>query len=131
MRKSVLISTTEHLLSVFYSYGIDNALIEIDNLEVPILDGSGAPFVELIREAGTQTSRRHRRYLKIVKPVQVETNGKKVSLSPQTGLNSPAISISITRRWVSRAWILRFRRRSMPGKLLRPARLGSNMSWNK
>ena len=44
MRQGVLISTTEHLLSVFYSCGIDNAYIEIDNLEVPILDGSGLPF---------------------------------------------------------------------------------------
>ncbi len=52
MRQGVLISTTEHLLSVFYSMGIDNAYVEIDNLEVPILDGSGQPFVELLREAG-------------------------------------------------------------------------------
>jgi UDP-3-O-[3-hydroxymyristoyl] N-acetylglucosamine deacetylase len=49
MRGGVLISTTEHLLSTFYSLGIDNAYIEIDNLEVPILDGSGKPFVDLIR----------------------------------------------------------------------------------
>ena len=48
MRQGVLISTTEHLLSVFYSMGIDNAYVEIDNLEVPILDGSGLPFVRLI-----------------------------------------------------------------------------------
>ena len=52
MRQGVLISTTEHLLSVFYSSGIDNAYVEIDNLEVPILDGSGQPFVELLAEAG-------------------------------------------------------------------------------
>src|SRR5882672_7446452 len=58
MRQGVLISTTEHLLSVLYSMGIDNAYIEIDNLEVPILDGSGMPFVRLIREAGIRTYRR-------------------------------------------------------------------------
>ena len=52
MRQGVLISTTEHLLSVFYSMGIDNAYVEIDNLEVPILDGSGEPFVEDDREGG-------------------------------------------------------------------------------
>ena len=46
MRQGVLISTTEHLLSVFYSMGMDNAYVEIDNLEVPILDGSGLPFVK-------------------------------------------------------------------------------------
>ena len=52
MRQGVLISTTEHLLSVFYSMGIDNVFVGIDNLEVPILDGSGLPFVRLIEEAG-------------------------------------------------------------------------------
>ena len=55
MRQGVLISTTEHLLSVFYSMGIDNAFIQIDNLEVPIVDGSGAPFIRAIREAGIKT----------------------------------------------------------------------------
>src|SRR5579871_2186535 len=58
MRQGVLISTTEHLLSVFYSMGVDNAYVEIDNLEVPILDGSGSPFVELLREAGLKSYRR-------------------------------------------------------------------------
>src|SRR5271169_3931402 len=72
MRQGVLISTTEHLLSVFYSMGIDNAYVEIDNLEVPILDGSGQPFVELIREAGIRQYRRKRRYLRIRRPIFVE-----------------------------------------------------------
>ena len=52
MRQGVLISTTEHLLSVFYSMGIDNAYIEIDNLEVPILDGSGAAVRRTIGRPG-------------------------------------------------------------------------------
>ncbi len=56
MRQGVLISTTEHLLSVFYSMSVDNAFVEIDNLEVPILDGSGHPFVDLIRARGHQVS---------------------------------------------------------------------------
>lgn len=82
MRSGVLISTTEHLLSVFYSMGIDNAYVELDNLEVPILDGSGAPFIDLIREAGIRTYRRPRRYLRIVRPVTVQTSGKSVSILP-------------------------------------------------
>ena len=49
MRQGVLISTTEHLLSVFYSMSVDNAFVEIDNLEVPILDGSAKPYVDAIR----------------------------------------------------------------------------------
>ncbi len=82
MRQGVLISTTEHLLSTFYSLGIDNAYIEIDNLEVPILDGSGLPFVELIRRAGLKHYRRKRRYLKIRRPITVEDRGKRISILP-------------------------------------------------
>jgi len=82
MHHGVLISTTEHLLSTFYSLGIDNAYIEIDNLEVPILDGSGQPFVELIREAGLRHYRRKRRYLRIKRPVSVEDRGKRISILP-------------------------------------------------
>jgi UDP-3-O-[3-hydroxymyristoyl] N-acetylglucosamine deacetylase len=82
MRQGVLISTTEHLLSVLYSMGIDNAYIEIDNLEVPILDGSGLPFVTLIRKAGIRTYRRRKRYLRIRRPVSVEGNGKRISILP-------------------------------------------------
>ncbi len=82
MRQGVLLSTTEHLLSVFYSMGIDNAFVEIDNLEVPILDGSGQPFVELIRQAGVRQYRRKRRYLRIRRPVSVEDHGKRISILP-------------------------------------------------
>ena len=82
MRQGVLISTTEHLLSVFYSMGIDNAYVEIDNLEVPILDGSGQPFVELLRDAGIRHYRRKRRYLRIRRPISVEDKGKRISIVP-------------------------------------------------
>jgi UDP-3-O-[3-hydroxymyristoyl] N-acetylglucosamine deacetylase len=82
MRQGVLISTTEHLLSVFYSMGIDNAYVEINNLEVPILDGSGRQFVEMIQSAGVRTYRRRRRYLRIKTPVSVEGNGKRITILP-------------------------------------------------
>ncbi len=82
MRQGVLISTTEHLLSVLYSMGIDNVFIEIDNLEVPILDGSGQPFVELLRQAGLKTYRRRKRYLRIRRPVSVEASGKRITILP-------------------------------------------------
>ena len=82
MRQGVLISTTEHLLSTFYSLGIDNAFIEIDNLEVPIMDGSGQPFVDLVREAGVKELRRRRRYLRIRRTVTVEDKGKRISILP-------------------------------------------------
>jgi UDP-3-O-[3-hydroxymyristoyl] N-acetylglucosamine deacetylase len=82
MRQGVLISTTEHLLSVFYAMGIDNAYVEINNLEVPILDGSGLPFVKLLESAGTKTYRRRRRFLRIRRPVSVEGNGKRITILP-------------------------------------------------
>jgi UDP-3-O-[3-hydroxymyristoyl] N-acetylglucosamine deacetylase len=82
MRQGVLISTTEHLLSVLYSMGIDNAFVEIDNLEVPILDGSGMPFVNLIESAGIRHYRRKRRYLRIRRPVSVEDKGKRITILP-------------------------------------------------
>jgi len=82
MRQGVLISTTEHLLSVLYSMGIDNAFIEIDNLEVPILDGSGQPFVDLLGDAGIRTYRRRKRYLRVRRPVSVEGNGKRITIIP-------------------------------------------------
>jgi UDP-3-O-[3-hydroxymyristoyl] N-acetylglucosamine deacetylase len=82
MRQGVLISTTEHLLSSLHSMGVDNALIEIDNLEVPILDGSAKPWVELIRSVGLQTYRRKRRYLCVRRPVTVESNGKRITILP-------------------------------------------------
>jgi UDP-3-O-[3-hydroxymyristoyl] N-acetylglucosamine deacetylase len=82
MRQGVLISTTEHLLSTFYSMGIDNAFIEIDNLEVPILDGSGQVFVEMLKAAGLKQYRRQRRYLRIRRAVEVESNGKRIQIVP-------------------------------------------------
>jgi len=82
MRQGVLISTTEHLLSTLYSFAVDNAFIEIDNLEVPILDGSGAPFVELLRKAGVRQLRRKRKYLRIRRPVTVVDGLKRISILP-------------------------------------------------
>jgi UDP-3-O-[3-hydroxymyristoyl] N-acetylglucosamine deacetylase len=78
MKKGVLISTTEHLLAALYASGIDNVIVEIDNLEVPILDGSSAPFVEALERAGRKRQRRRRRFLQLLEPVEVhhtEANG--------------------------------------------------------
>jgi UDP-3-O-[3-hydroxymyristoyl] N-acetylglucosamine deacetylase len=82
MRQGVLISTTEHLLSVFYSMGVDNAYVEIDNLEVPILDGSGSPYVELLNAAGLKSFRRRKRFLRIRRPVTVEAGSKRITIIP-------------------------------------------------
>src|SRR3990172_5017828 len=71
MRRGVLISTTEHILSALVGMGVDNATIEINSLELPILDGSGTPFVELLQKAGLRRQRAHRTYLKLLRPLEV------------------------------------------------------------
>ena len=71
MRQGVLISTTEHLLSALIGLGVDNVIVEIDNLEVPILDGSAQPYVSAMLSAGLKRQRRKREYLRILKPVEV------------------------------------------------------------
>ncbi|MGH9567932.1 MAG: UDP-3-O-acyl-N-acetylglucosamine deacetylase, partial [Candidatus Angelobacter sp.] len=70
-KKGVLISTTEHLLSAFIGLGVDNAIVELDNLELPILDGSALPFVDLILQAGLKQQRRKRSHLRILREVEV------------------------------------------------------------
>lgn len=82
MRQGVLIQTTEHLLSTLYSFAVDNAYVEIDNLEVPILDGSGKPFVDLLRAVGIRRQRRRRKYLRVRRPVVVEDGKKRISILP-------------------------------------------------
>ena len=82
MKKGVLISTTEHLLSAFVGMGIDNAIVELDNLELPILDGSAQPFVDLIRRAGIRKQRRPRTYLKVVKSLELREGNKFIGIYP-------------------------------------------------
>src|SRR6201994_3589634 len=82
MKKGVLISTTEHLLSAFVGMGIDNAIVQLDNLEVPILDGSAQPFVEMITRAGLREQRRKRIYLKILRPCELREGDKFIGIYP-------------------------------------------------
>ncbi len=82
MKKGVLISTTEHLLSAFIGMGVDNAIVELDNLEVPILDGSAQPFVEMITAAGVRQQRRKRTYLKILRPYELQEGDKFIGVYP-------------------------------------------------
>jgi UDP-3-O-[3-hydroxymyristoyl] N-acetylglucosamine deacetylase len=82
MKKGVLISTTEHLLSAFIGTGIDNAIVELDNLELPILDGSARPFVEAIRKAGVRKQRRPRTYLRIRREVELREGDKFIAVYP-------------------------------------------------
>jgi len=82
MKKGVLISTTEHLLSAFVGLGIDNAIVELDNLELPILDGSARPFVDMIQKGGIRKHRRARKYLKILREVELREGNKFIAVYP-------------------------------------------------
>jgi UDP-3-O-[3-hydroxymyristoyl] N-acetylglucosamine deacetylase len=85
MRQGVLISTTEHLLSALIGMGIDNAIVELDNLELPILDGSALPYVEAIQRAGIREQRRRREALRVLQPVEVREGEKFIGVYPGSG----------------------------------------------
>ena len=89
MRQGVLISTTEHLLSALIGHGVDNVIVELDNLEVPILDGSALPYVEAFARTGLKPQRRRREYIRILKPMEVTENSKDgvkfIGVYPGTG----------------------------------------------
>jgi UDP-3-O-[3-hydroxymyristoyl] N-acetylglucosamine deacetylase len=81
-REGASIETVEHLLSALFALGVDDALVEIDGPEIPALDGSAAPFVILIHEAGTKPHKQAREFLKILRPVEVVRGAKWARLSP-------------------------------------------------
>jgi len=82
MKQGVLLSTVEHLLSSLYIFGIDNAFIEINNLEVPILDGSALDFVTKIQQVGLKTQRAKRKFLVIQKALHLKDRDKTISILP-------------------------------------------------
>ena len=86
------VATIEHLMAALHACGIDNALIEIDGGEVPVMDGSSASFVFLIEVAGIALQDAPRREIEILSPVVIEMNGKRASLSPD---NTARYSVTI------------------------------------
>ena len=74
-RNGPAISTTEHVLAALHGLGVDNAVVEVDGPEVPIMDGSAQAFVDAIDQAGIVTQSASRRYIKVLKPVRVGKNG--------------------------------------------------------
>ncbi len=85
MRQGVLISTTEHLLSALIGMGVDNVIVELDNLELPILDGSAKPYVEAFLQVGIKVQRRRREYIRILKPIEVRDGDKFIGVYPGDG----------------------------------------------
>jgi UDP-3-O-[3-hydroxymyristoyl] N-acetylglucosamine deacetylase len=82
LRDGVSVGTIEHLLAALLALGVDDVLVEVDGPEVPILDGSAAPFVILLHEAGLRPLAVPRLHLKVLHPVEVVHGAKSVRLSP-------------------------------------------------
>ena len=82
---SATISTTEHLLAAISVFGIDNADIELDSAEVPIMDGSAAPFVALLKNVGKKKQSKHKKVLKITKEISYFDGDKKLKITPYNG----------------------------------------------
>ena len=85
MRQGVLIQTTEHLLSSLIGMGVDNVIAELDNLELPILDGSALPYVEAFLSVGIRTQRRRRETIRVLHPIEVREGDKFIGIYPGNG----------------------------------------------
>src|SRR6187401_2051890 len=81
-RNEVTVETVEHLLAALVSVGVDNVIIELNSPEVPIMDGSAAPFIYLIQEAGVKALGVPRKYIKIVRPIAMSRGDKRIALYP-------------------------------------------------
>jgi UDP-3-O-[3-hydroxymyristoyl] N-acetylglucosamine deacetylase len=81
-RNGATVETVEHLLAALVSVGIDNVVVELTHNEVPIMDGSAAPFLFLVQEAGVKRLSAPRRYMKIVRPVQLANSDKRIAIYP-------------------------------------------------
>ncbi|MFM8539948.1 MAG: UDP-3-O-acyl-N-acetylglucosamine deacetylase [Nitrospira sp.] len=76
------IKTIEHVLSALVGLEVDNAYVEVNAPEVPVLDGSAAPFVKLLKDAGIVPQNKRQPFLKIIKPIEVSDRGKRVQIKP-------------------------------------------------
>ncbi|MCG6910190.1 MAG: UDP-3-O-acyl-N-acetylglucosamine deacetylase [Deltaproteobacteria bacterium] len=77
-----IVSTVEHLMAAFSGMSVDNALVEIDAYEMPIMDGSAGPFADLIQTAGIETQAMPRCYFKVQEPIEIKEDGKFVGIYP-------------------------------------------------
>ena len=82
-QNGVSVSTVEHLMAAFFGEGIDNALVEVNSSEIPILDGSANDFVEAIRTAGIKEQSSKRKFIKVLKKVEVIEGDKYISIEPK------------------------------------------------
>jgi UDP-3-O-[3-hydroxymyristoyl] N-acetylglucosamine deacetylase len=84
-RSGARVATVEHLMSAFAGLGLDNAYVDIDNEEVPIMDGSAAPFIYLMQAAGIEEQGKAKRYIRVKRTIEIAEQDRFVSLSPFNG----------------------------------------------
>lgn len=82
MRRGVVLSTCEHLLSALRGAGVDNCFIELDSIEIPIMDGSSEDFIELITKAGVVEQDAPRRIFRVIERVEFQQGDRKMSIEP-------------------------------------------------
>ena len=116
MRRGVVLSTCEHLLSALRGSGIDNCFIDLDNIEVPICDGSSENFLDLIKKAGVAEQESPRKTLVIKKRVDVDQDGRRCPSNPPMILPSIASSISRIRLSTGRRTALSSLTAHSPGR---------------
>ncbi len=80
--KGVSVSTVEHLMAAFYGEGLDNAIVEVDAAEIPIMDGSAVDFVDAIRSVGLEEQNEQKKFIKVLKKVEVIDGKKFISIEP-------------------------------------------------
>lgn len=95
VRDGVRFQTVEHLLSALMGLEIEHLRIEVDGEELPILDGSAAPWVDALLEAGIRSLPGRRRFLKVLRPVEVRQDGRWIRVSPTEGLDGLRIRYTI------------------------------------
>ncbi len=82
VRRGVVLSTCEHLLSALRGADIDNCFIDLDNIEIPILDGSSETFYDMLKVAGTEMQTSAKRYLKVIEKVEIELGDRRMAIEP-------------------------------------------------
>lgn len=85
VKNGIKVGTVEHLMAAFAGMGIDNCIVELSASEVPVMDGSSGPFVFLIQSAGVQEQSAAKKFIKITRPIKVESGDKFASLTPHNG----------------------------------------------
>lgn len=89
------IATIEHLLSACAGLGVDNLIVEVDGPEVPILDGSSAPFVQVLRNAGLKAQAKAQRVIRVLEPIEVRMGAKSARLEPSEGFEGLDLDVTI------------------------------------